>query len=111
MLRFLTVGVLTGLIASAALAGPNVQQIVTPEDYPEAALEMNAQGTVFFRLTIGADGVVKDCQVTKSSGYSILDTTTCRLIMRHKLRFTPTVDQNGHAVEFTHDDHVDWSLH
>ena len=110
-MRLFRAGFIVGLIASPVLADPDVHQIVTPQDYPESALEMNAQGTVFFRLTVGADGLVKNCQVTKSSGYRVLDETTCRVIMRHKLHFKPVVDQNGHPVEFTHDDEVGWYLH
>jgi protein TonB len=38
-----------------------------------------------FRLTIGTDGKVSDCQVTKSSGSAELDKTTCDLMRRRAL--------------------------
>jgi protein TonB len=61
-------------------------------DYPDAAEEV--EGTVLFRFTVGTEGRVTDCKVTKSSGHAILDRATCNLIIR-RLRYSPARDWSG----------------
>jgi periplasmic protein TonB len=67
---------------------------ITDDDYPEAAARIGAQGTVTMRFTVGVDGRVTDCVVTRSSGNRDLDETTCRLI-RKRFRYTPSRDASG----------------
>ncbi|WP_245646713.1 energy transducer TonB [Sphingomonas soli] len=67
---------------------------ITNRDYPKAALDVNAQGTVYLRFTVGVNGRVTDCTVTQSSGNAALDETTCRLI-RQRFRYTPSKDARG----------------
>lgn len=100
-------GLFAALFASGAAAAPQMKPIVTPEDYPASALSRNEQGTVYFRLTIGTDGRVKDCQITRSSGYRDLDESTCRIMME-RARFKPALGRDGQPVEFTRDDKVGW---
>lgn len=74
----------------------NLGQYVGTDDYPPEALRANQQGTVRFSVTVGTNGRVIDCVITRSSGFRELDDGTCRLA-RRKLRFTPG-RQNGRTV-------------
>ena len=66
-------------------------------DYPRAALETRAEGRVETRFTVGTDGRVSNCRVTRSSGSTALDQTTCRLI-EQRFRWTPARDAHGNPV-------------
>lgn len=66
-------------------------------DFPRAAFEAGAQGTVSVRYTVETDGRATGCTVTRSSGSAILDATTCRLIEK-RLRFYPARDAAGDPV-------------
>ena len=66
-------------------------------DYPRSAMAAGAEGTVFVRFTVGTDGRVEGCTVTRSSGNEALDTTTCRLIER-RFRYEPARDAEGRPV-------------
>jgi protein TonB len=78
-------------------------------DYPSRALRENAEGTTRFRVSIGPDGRVTDCQVTSSSGNSELDSTTCSLITR-RARFTPAMDGEGQPTTGTFSSAVRWQI-
>lgn len=67
---------------------------ITDRDYPAAAFEVGAQGTVYLRFTVGVKGRVTDCTVTRSSGNRDLDTGTCKLIME-RFRYEPSRDAQG----------------
>jgi len=54
----------------------------TPNDYPSRALREEREGTTSFRVTIGANGRVTNCQVTGSSGHADLDKATCKNVTR-----------------------------
>ncbi|MBO0123988.1 energy transducer TonB, partial [Streptococcus pneumoniae] len=64
---------------------------ITGRDYPRAAAEAGASGTVGLRFTVGVNGRVTDCRVTRSSGNADLDETTCKLIKR-RFRYAPSRD-------------------
>jgi protein TonB len=85
------------------------QDLVRPEDYPESALAMHAQGHVAFVLTVGANGRVLDCLITDSDGGPALEAATCR-IMRSRARFTPAMDSNGNPAEASIEQEVEWKL-
>ncbi|MBB4837218.1 protein TonB [Sphingomonas kyeonggiensis] len=67
---------------------------ITGRDYPKAAARAGAQGTVGLRFTVGVNGRVTDCEVTRSSGNADLDATTCRLIQK-RFRYAPSRDASG----------------
>lgn len=67
-------------------------------DYPRAARRAEIEGTVIGEVTIGTNGRVRDCQVTRSSGSAELDETTCRLIVK-RFRYAPARDARGEPVE------------
>lgn len=66
-------------------------------DYPRAALEMGAGGTVSVRFTVNLEGRAVNCRITESSGNRELDINTCRLIER-RYRFEPSRDWRGRPV-------------
>lgn len=73
---------------------------IKPADYPKEAYRAHAGGTVFVRLTVGADGAVRRCDIDESSGHPALDAATCRLIL-DRYRYRPARDAAGNAVPET----------
>jgi TonB family protein len=57
-----------------------------PSIYPAEALRAEQQGAVAFALLVGTDGRPRTCTIIESSGFSELDSGTCRLGMT--MRFT-----------------------
>ncbi len=76
-------------------------------DYPPGALAAGVSGVVFIRFTVGVDGRVHDCRVTKTSGSAELDAVTCRLITQ-RFRYRPTVDASGRKVPDTVEGEHHW---
>ena len=86
-----------------------LQALVSELDYPAGALANREQGRVEFRLGVGANGRVLGCTITRSSGSSALDATTCR-ILRSRARYTPARNSNGMPVGYPVEDAVEWRL-
>ncbi len=61
-----------GAAGAAASRGPIARRTPGPE-YPRASVRLNEEGTVVVRIDIGADGLVTDVVVLKSSGFARLD--------------------------------------
>ncbi|WP_447762782.1 energy transducer TonB [Sphingopyxis panaciterrae] len=70
---------------------------IDDEDYPKAASRAKVGGEVETRFTILPTGRVTACRITRSSGDSSLDATTCRLIER-RFRFKPATDAVGNPI-------------
>jgi protein TonB len=87
----------------------NLQGLISADDYPQAALENEEQGSVSVRLAIGPNGRVSDCSVSASSGSRTLDSTTCR-ILRSRARFTPATDQNGNPTSGSFNQRITWRI-
>lgn len=66
-------------------------------DYPRAAGDAGAQGTVLAYFDVGVDGRVSGCRVVSSSRNAELDNVTCRLIER-RFRYAPARDADGRPV-------------
>ena len=96
-------------VSQAARAKGNLPSLFSTDDYPQAAIRGEEQGTTAARLTISADGRVSDCSVTSSSGSSSLDSATCNILKR-RARFTPAKDQNGQAISDTTSTRIRWEL-
>jgi periplasmic protein TonB len=96
-------------LASASSVYAQVKPLISVQDYPPSSLAEHEQGTVYYRLKIGADGHVKDCRVTKSSGFPNLDRASCRLLAQ-RARFKPALDRAGQPIESTYEDKLDWRL-
>lgn len=84
-------------VSQAASARGDVRALFSADDYPAAAQRDEATGTAQARLTIGTDGRVTACSITKSTGNSALDSATCN-VLRRRARFTPAKDQNGNPI-------------
>lgn len=87
----------------------NPGQWVTTNDYPTDAIRRGEAGTTTFRLTVGPDGRVRDCTVTKSSGSASLDAAACSK-MSQRARFRPATDGDGDAVAGSWTNSVKWVL-
>ena len=66
-------------------------------DLPRALWDAHAAGLVIYRATIGVNGRLSDCRITRSSGNTALDAATCALALRH-VRFRPARDASGRKV-------------
>lgn len=96
-------------VAKPAQPRGNPGSWVTPDDYPARALREEREGTTGFRLAIGADGKVADCQVTSSSGHGDLDAEACKMLVR-RARFKPAEDGNGNAMPSSYTSRVVWQI-
>jgi TonB family protein len=93
---------------AAPVAGSLVS-LVTSDDYPNAALRNEEQGTVALALDVDPKGNVSSCTVTGSSGSDSLDTSTCRLMIE-RAHFTPAHDRRGRAVRDTYTQKITWRI-
>lgn len=64
------------------------------DNYPARAIRQELQGNVGVAVTIGPDGRVQACNVTASSGESILDEAACEGMQRYA-RYTPALNDAG----------------
>jgi protein TonB len=87
----------------------NIGSYISNDDYPVSALSRNEEGSVRFRLTVGADGRVTNCVITSTSGSAALDNATCR-IMRSRARFTPARSASGDPTSGTVESSVTWTI-
>lgn len=81
----------------------------TTNDYPSRALREEREGTTGFRVSVGPDGRVTDCQVTSSSGHSDLDEAACANI-RRRARFAPATDGEGQPTSGSYANRVRWVI-
>jgi TonB family protein len=56
--------------------------LITNDDYPLSSIRAGEAGTTRMKLWVGVDGHVNSCSILQSSGASILDDTSCRLVTR-----------------------------
>lgn len=82
-----------GVVSRARLVGGRLVNA----DYPDAAGDAGAEGTVQVELQVGADGRVDGCRISRSSGNADLDSTTCRLAAL-RFRYEPARNARGDAV-------------
>jgi TonB family protein len=78
----------------------NLRTIFSVDDYPPQAMQNGWQGDVVPELRVDATGHPTSCRVVQSSGYPILDTKTCEILLT-RARFLPAKDGNGNPVEDT----------
>jgi len=81
----------------AATPARHLRGRIEDGDYPRVAYRERAGGSVTVRLSVGTDGRASNCRITRSSGSSELDATTCRLIER-RFRYEPARDRDGQPV-------------
>jgi protein TonB len=90
-------------------AKADLAELVSDDDYPPSAVRAGAQGTVGFTLDVAADGHVTGCAIESSSGSTVLDNQTCRLLIA-RARFTPARDSKGHPTSDTVHNRIRWVL-
>ncbi|MEE4350299.1 MAG: energy transducer TonB [Pacificimonas sp.] len=88
----------------------NARNAFTANDYPNASIRAEEEGTVEISMVVDTSGrVVSDsCQVTQSSGHSRLDRQSCRLAER-RFRFEPALN-NGNPVQQRYTQRFRWQL-
>ncbi|QIG54371.1 energy transducer TonB [Altererythrobacter sp. BO-6] len=79
------------------------------ENYPSRALREEIQGTVGVRVSVTPDGRVGTCQVTASSGSSILDEAACAGMQRYA-RFNPALDDAGNPTSGSYNTRITYRL-
>lgn len=82
---------------------------VSEADYPGNALRRGDQGITRFEITIGVDGRVRDCTVTRSSGSAELDAAACDKVSRRAV-FTPARDARGELVTGRYTNAIRWQI-
>ncbi|HEY8433544.1 MAG TPA: energy transducer TonB [Sphingomicrobium sp.] len=83
---------------------------ITSSDYPRDLRERGVGGRVGMVFTVGTDGRVTSCTVTRSSGVPELDALTCRLI-RERFRYRPSTDRYGRPIADEVEGEHDWVAH
>ncbi|MCY7270950.1 MAG: energy transducer TonB [Sphingomonas bacterium] len=86
-----------------------MQGLIRNDDYPDAAIQNEEQGSVTVSLTVGPNGRIAGCSVASSSGSRSLDSTTCR-ILTSRARFTPAQDNTGATTSATVRQVIKWVL-
>ena len=76
-------------------------------DYPKAALVNEEQGVVSMAFLVGADGMVVEAKIEKTSGYKNLDRAAVKAISACK--FKPGTRDGALAQTWTKVDYV-WQL-
>ncbi|MHA7820435.1 MAG: energy transducer TonB [Erythrobacter sp.] len=79
------------------------------DNYPSRALREEVEGTVGVRVTVTPNGRATNCQVTASSGSSILDQAACRGMERYA-RFNPALDASGNETTGSYSTRITYRL-
>jgi TonB family protein len=79
----------------------------TFDDYPQKAFDREWKGAATFEVLVDRDGKPANCTITHSTGYDVLDRTTCFVAM-HRARFTPARGPDGNRVYGTYRSQVAW---
>ncbi len=98
--------------AAPSIAGPTndaSNEAVIASQYPARALAAGEQGAVGFKVTLDREGYASACEVTKSSGYKLLDAETCQLIL-NRATFKGIKDTNGRKISSVASGVVNWKL-
>lgn len=95
---------------SADEGGSDLEQIageITTSDYPRDLREQGVGGRVGVVFTVGVNGRVTRCKVTRSSGVPELDALTCRLIQQ-RFVYRPSTDRSGRPIPDEVEGEHDW---
>lgn len=82
---------------------------LSTDDYPARALRSEAEGVAGYRLIVGTNGRVSACEVTRSTGNSLLDEATCKFITR-RARFEAATDETGAKAVGSYTGTVKWDI-
>lgn len=87
----------------------NISDWVTTDDYRTSWINREMVGIVRFKVSVGTNGRVQDCQILASTGHTALDTATCKLVKR-RAKFNPARNGNGDKVTGSFTRSVKWQL-
>ena len=82
---------------------------ITFSDYPLKALSEDMWGDVRIAIHMDATGCPTACETVDSSGYPLLDETSCRLMME-RFRSRPKLDENWRPIPATVVKTIRWRL-
>jgi protein TonB len=82
---------------------------LTDNDYRTNWIRKEMYGTASFALSIGTNGRVENCSITKSTGHAALDDATCKLVAK-RARFTPAKNGLGEPVQGSFSSSIRWVL-
>ena len=82
---------------------------VTSDDYVLQAFREEREGVTWFVATIGIEGRITDCTITRSSGWPDLDQAGCQLIKRRAI-FKPALDVAGVPVPTRIERSINWRM-
>lgn len=77
--------------------------------YPRDALKRGEEGSVGIRVTTDKEGRLRDCIVTRSSGFRSLDEASCDMLLSN-LHMKPFLAPDGRSIVRTQDGQVVWKL-
>jgi periplasmic protein TonB len=80
---------------------------ILQSDYPRDLRERGIGGRVGVLFTVGPNGRVTRCTVTRSSGVAELDSLTCRLI-EQRFVYRPSTDRYGRPIADEVEGEHDW---
>lgn len=83
--------------------------LISPDDYPGAALDNDERGTVTYALLINEAGKVADCTVIETSGVAALDAQSCATI-KARAQFAPAVGLDGKPAKDATTGKVTWDI-
>ncbi|MFT3683905.1 MAG: TonB family protein [Phycisphaerales bacterium] len=83
--------------AGLALRGPVPARDNPPPVYPKDEARQGHQGTVLLHVVVSKDGRVVSTEVSRSSGFSALDSTAAETV--RGWRFDPALDHDGHPQQ------------
>ena len=83
---------------------------IRPSDYPQDLRARGIGGRVMMVFTVGTNGRVTSCTITRSSGVPELDALTCRLI-QERFRYRPSTDRYGRPIADEVEGEHDWVAH
>ena len=102
-------GLFASLLSASVIAAAPANPLpwFTFDDYPQKAFDREWRGTTNFEVLVAPDGSPAKCTITKSSGYDVLDRTTCFGAM-HRARFTPARGPDGSPAYGIYRSQVVW---
>lgn len=102
-------GLFASLLSASVIAAAPANPLpwFTFDDYPQKAFDREWKGNATFELLVAPDGKPAKCTITHSTGYDILDRTTCFIAMQ-RARFTPARGPDGGDVYGVYRSQVIW---
>ena len=92
-----------------AVSRDGIKIAIERRNFLAAALREQREGVARFRVTIGPDGRVRNCEITASSGSPDLDRATCANVAK-RARFKPAIDASGATVSGSYASAVKWQI-